>query len=179
MSVRVVALLGTFLFGFTTLLVSVSQAFLGNDKFEQEVVKETDAIKLTREVQRGGYGIVSTAELKAMIDAKEDIAIIDTMPYEDSFKKGHIPGAKQFLFPIPEMAAWDSAETDAKTKDDFIALLGPDKSRKIIFYCGFVKCTRSHNGALWAVKLGYTNVLRQPGGIFAWKGAGFEVAKVE
>ncbi len=179
MSKRVVVFLSAFLLGFTTFLATGGQAFFGDDTFEQEVVRETDAIKLTREVQRGGYGIVSTAELKALIDAKEDIVIIDTMPYAASFKKEHIPGAKQFLFPIPEMEVWDSAETDAKTKDDFIALLGPDKGRKIIFYCGFVKCTRSHNGALWAVKLGYTNVYRQPGGIFAWKGAGFEVAKVE
>ena len=44
----------------------------------------------------------------------------------------------------------------------------------IIVYCSFVKCTRSHNGAVWAVKLGYTDVYRYSGGIYAWKGAGFE-----
>jgi thiosulfate/3-mercaptopyruvate sulfurtransferase len=42
-----------------------------------------------------------------------------------------------------------------------------------------VKCTRSHNGAMWAAKLGYTNVFRHPGGIFAWKGAHFDVATEE
>ncbi|MGD8334165.1 MAG: rhodanese-like domain-containing protein [Desulfobacterales bacterium] len=49
----------------------------------------------------------------------------------------------------------------------------------MVIYCGFVKCTRSHNGAAWAVKLGYKNVYRYPGGIFAWKGADFPVEKVE
>jgi rhodanese-related sulfurtransferase len=58
-------------------------------------------------------------------------------------------------------------DLDAATKDKLEKLLGPDKDRKIVFYCGFTKCTRSHNGALWAVKLGYTNVCRHPGGIKA------------
>lgn len=179
MNKRLVALFGLVLLGCSTLVVSPGQAFFGDDKFEQEVVKETEAIKLTREVQRGGYDVISTAELKQLIDAKEDILIIDTMPYEASYKKAHIPGAKQFLFPIPDMTEWNADETDGKTKADFIAFLGQDKGRKIIFYCGFVKCTRSHNGALWAVKLGYNNVYRQPGGIFAWKGAGFEAETVD
>jgi len=156
-----------------------SFALFGDNKFEQEVVKEQEAIKLYREVEQGGYGIVSTEELKQMVDSGDEFLLIDTMPYEASYKKNHIPGAKQFLFPIPTMTEWDSGETAGKSQDDFIAMLGPDKDRKIIFYCGFVKCTRSHNGALWAVKLGYTNVSRHPGGIFAWKGAGYESAEVK
>jgi rhodanese-related sulfurtransferase len=59
------------------------------------------------------------------------------------------------------------------------AFLGPDKDKTLVFYCGFVKCTRSHNGAAFAKKLGYKNVYRFPGGIFAWKGAGFPVDKVK
>ncbi|OEU69221.1 MAG: sulfurtransferase [Desulfovibrio sp. S3730MH75] len=144
---------------------------LGNDKFAQEVEKETGAIKFTREVQRGDYDVISTAELKKVLDSKSEVLVVDTMPYEASFKKEHILGAKQFLFPIPDMVEWDVKETDGKTKEQFVELLGPDKDKEIIIYCGFVKCTRSHNGAVWAKKLGYTNVKRYPGGIFAWKGA--------
>ncbi len=77
------------------------------------------------------------------------------------------------------MLEWNNEETAGKSQQDFIDLLGPDKERTIVVYCGFVKCTRSHNGAMWAKKLGYTNVLRHPGGIFAWKGAGFEVGTVK
>ncbi len=150
-------------------------ALFGPDKFKAEVEKEQGAVKLLREVQHGGYGIVTTDELKGMIDAKKDILIIDTMPYEDSYKKNHVPGAKQFLFPIVDMPQWNMKETDGKTVEDFKALLGPDKDRTIVVYCGFVKCTRSHNGAAWARKLGFTHVLRYPGGIFAWKGAGYPV----
>jgi thiosulfate/3-mercaptopyruvate sulfurtransferase len=151
----------------------------GDNKFEKEVEKEEGAVKLTREVMRGGYDVITTAELKELLDSGKDILVVDTMPYEDSYKKEHIPGSVQFLFPIPEMTEWDAKETDNKTLDDFAVLLGSDKDKTIVIYCGFVKCTRSHNGAMWAKKLGYNNVLRQPGGIFAWKGAGFPTEGVE
>ncbi len=150
-----------------------------DNKFEQEVTKEAQAVKLVREVQRGGYDVVTTDELKTWIDSGKDMLIVDTMPYEDSYKKQHIPGAVQFLFPIPDMEEWDAAETNGRTADDFLELLGDDKDRTIVVYCGFVKCTRSHNGAAWAVKLGYNNVYRYPGGVFAWKGAEYPLDKVE
>lgn len=157
-----------------------SAAFgFGDSKFTQEVAIEASGIKLLREVQSGGYGVISTEELHKAIEAGEDMIIVDTMPYEDSYKKNHIPGAKQFLFPIPEMTEWKSEETGGKSKEDFAALLGPDTNKKIVVYCGFVKCTRSHNGAMWARKLGYTNVYRHPGGIFAWKGADYPVESVQ
>ena len=164
----------------TAVLCFNTDAFaFGQSKFEKEVETETSAIKLLREAERGGYDVVSTEELHKAIAAGEEMLIIDTMPYEDSYKKNHIPGAQQFLFPIPEMVEWDPQETDGRTLADYESLLGENKDRKIVVYCGFVKCTRSHNGAMWAAKLGYTNVFRHPGGIFAWKGAGFEAATEE
>lgn len=139
-----------------------------------ELKLETSGVKLARETMRGGYKLVKTDELKSWIDQDKDMLIIDAMPYEASYKKNHIPGAKNFLFPIPEMN-----EMDAKTKADYLGLLGPDRDRPIVVYCGFVKCTRSHNGAMWAVKLGYTNVYRHPGGIKAWKQAGYATEEAE
>jgi len=147
--------------------------------FEREVEKEAIAVKLARETLRGGYKLVATEELKKWIDFGRDILIVDTMPFADSYKKRHIPEAAQFLFPISEMPEWDTGETDGKTQEDFLELLGDSRSRIIVFYCGFVKCGRSHNGASWAAKLGYRNVYRYPGGIFAWKGAGFPMEKAE
>ena len=150
-----------------------------DNKFEKEVEKETGAVKLVQEVQQGGYEVVAAAELKKWMDAGNDMVIVDTMPYEASYEKNHVPGAVQFLFPIPEMKTWDAKETGGKSQQDFIRLLGGDKNKTIVVYCGFVKCTRSHNGAAWAVKLGYKNVYRYPGGIFAWKGAGYPLDKAE
>ncbi len=159
-------------------MAAPSQAFFGG-KFEDEAEKEKEAVKLVRDVQKGGYGVVTGEELKQWIDSGKDMVIVDTMPYEDSYKKEHVPGAGQFLFPIPDMDAWDDAETAGKTKADYEKLLGPDKGKPIVVYCGFVKCTRSHNGAVWARKLGYENVYRFPGGIFAWKGLGYKVESVK
>ncbi len=164
----------------TVLLTAASASAFGfGNKFEAEVKTELQAVKLVREVQRGGYDVVTTEELKSWMDEGKDLLIIDTMPYESSYQKGHVPGAAQFLFPIPDMAAWDAKETDGKSQQDYQQLLGPDKDRTIVVYCGFVKCTRSHNGAAWAKKLGYKNVYRYPGGIFAWKGADYPVEKAD
>jgi len=146
-----------------------AHAFLGS-KFKDEVEKENGAVKLAREVVSGDYGLVKAEELKAWKEANKDMVIVDTMPYESSYKKAHVPGALQFLFPIPEMKTWNAKETDGKSKADYEAMLGADKDKTIVVYCGFVKCTRSHNGALWAKKLGYKNVFRFAGGIYAWKG---------
>jgi len=170
-----------FTFSFLSILVAglTINAQAAKNQFEKEVDKEQDAVKLVREVQRGGYGVITTEELKNMMEENKTLLIIDTMPYEASYKKAHVPGAVQFLFPIPEMETWDISKTGSKTKADFTELLGPDKNKTIVIYCGFVKCTRSHNGAAWAKKLGYKNVYRYPGGIFAWKGAKYEVEEVK
>ena len=140
----------------------------------KELESEMGAIRFAREVQRGGYRFLNTEELKSWLDQKKAMLVVDTMPFEDSYKKQHIPGAVNFELPVQEMA-----EMDAKTRAAFEKLLGPDKERTLVFYCGFTKCTRSHNGAMWAVKLGYKNVYRQPGGIKAWEQAGYPVGKVK
>ncbi len=147
-------------------LASPGQALFGTDwkDYEQR------AVKFHREVKRGGYKVVPTWELYQWLKEKKPMLIVDTMPREKSYLKNHIPGAKQFLFPVAEMDRMDPA-----TKARFLELLGPDKDRLIVFYCGFTKCGRSHNGAMWAVKLGYRNVYRCPGGIMAWKQQDFPV----
>jgi thiosulfate/3-mercaptopyruvate sulfurtransferase len=140
----------------------------------QELETEKIAVTFAKEVARGGYGIVTTSELKGWLDAKKPMLVVDTMPYEASYKKEHVPGAVPFELPIPEMTAMDD-----KVKADFVKMLGPDKDRLIVFYCGFTKCTRSHNGAMWAVKLGYKNVYRHPGGIKGWVEAEYPVESVK
>ncbi len=137
-----------------------------------EVDTEKAAVKFYREVERGSYKVVTTQELKAWIDEKKDMLIVDTNP-ADSFKKGHIPGAVSYeVRRLPELTSMSDQQ-----KADFQKVLGPDKNRPLVFYCGFTDCERSHNAAMWAVKLGYKNAYRQPGGIKAWVDAGYPVEK--
>jgi thiosulfate/3-mercaptopyruvate sulfurtransferase len=68
------------------------------DKFEKELETEAIAVKLVREVQQGGYNVVTTEELKAWIDSGKHMIIVDTMPYDASYKKQHVPGRFSFCF---------------------------------------------------------------------------------
>jgi thiosulfate/3-mercaptopyruvate sulfurtransferase len=139
----------------------------------KEIDTEKGAVTFQREVERGGYKVVSTTELKGWLDQKKDMLIVDTMPYADSFKKQHIPGAVNFeIQKLPELTTMSGQQ-----KADFQKALGSDKDRTLVFYCGFVDCERSHNAAMWAIKLGYKNAYRQPGGIKAWLEAGYPVEK--
>ncbi|MBU2623816.1 MAG: rhodanese-like domain-containing protein [Proteobacteria bacterium] len=160
------------------LLVSLFVLGLAGSSMAEWGSKELDtekiAVNLLKEVERGGYKVVTTAELKGWIDQKKEMLIVDTMPYEDSYKKQHVPGAVQMEFPIPELT-----QLDENKKVELEKLLGPNKDRLIVIYCGFTKCTRSHNGAMWAVKMGYKNVYRYPGGIKAWGEADYPVDKVK
>jgi thiosulfate/3-mercaptopyruvate sulfurtransferase len=140
----------------------------------KELETEKIAVTFAREVERGGYKILTTEELKGWMDQKKPMLVVDTMPYEASYKKQHVPGAVQMEFPIPEMM-----QLDDKTREALEKLLGPDKDQSIVLYCGFVKCTRSHNAAMWAVRLGYKNVYRYPGGIKAWDEADYPVGRVK
>ena len=150
-------------------LLSVTATVWAADK---ELQNEKIAVKFEREVERGGYKVVTTQELKGWIDQKKDMLIVDTMP-GDNFRKQHIPGAVNFeIQRHPELT-----EMNDKMKADFEKLLGPDKDRTIVFYCGFTDCERSHNAGMWAIRLGYKNVYRQPGGIMGWVEAGYPVEK--
>jgi thiosulfate/3-mercaptopyruvate sulfurtransferase len=157
------------------LVLGLAASALAKDMFEEEVDNEALAVKLARDTQAGGYALITAPELKAWMDQGKTMLLVDTMPFEASYKKEHAPKAVSFEFPIEAMDTWDTAKTGGKSVQDFEKLLGPDKQRLIVFYCGFVKCTRSHNAALWAKKLGYTNLVRFPGGVYAWKGSKFPV----
>lgn len=155
------------------LLFAATNALAGNS-----LLKETDieavALKVARETQEAGYKLLSVAELKHMLDAKEDLVLIDAHPLEE-FNLAYIAGAKHFGFQSNHSGHWeqDVAMPNNFTQDDFRKALGADTGKKIVIYCGFTKCGRSHNAATWAKKLGYTNVYRMPGGISAWMDAGY------
>lgn len=136
-----------------------------------EVAIEKAAVKLVSAVNAGGYKLITAEELKKAVDAKEQMIIIDTMP-ADFFAKGHIPGAVNAELPKEGM---DKVTADQKAA--FTKLLGEDKTKKVVVYCGFTACGRSDNGAVIAKELGFTEVYRFAGGIIAWQDAKYETEK--
>ena len=135
----------------------------GTNTLQAEVNVERSAVGLARETLEGGYKLLTVAELKKAIDDGEEMLIVDTMPHETSYLKEHIPGAANFPFPIEPMLEWDTEKTEGRTENDFLDLTGDDPERTLVFYCGFVECTRSHQAAVWAKRFGFRQHLPLPG----------------
>jgi uncharacterized membrane protein YphA (DoxX/SURF4 family) len=81
-------MIGTMILGLTTF----AHAF-GKDKFEEELEKEQGAVKLVREVQRGGYDVVTTEELK-----KRMCLSSTPCPMKTATKKSTSPGQNNSCF---------------------------------------------------------------------------------
>ena len=166
-----------FVVSLTYVVTSVICVGCGTNRFQQELQIEEAAITLTEEPIDGEYELISTAELKKLIDSNVDLLLVDAMPASASYDKGHIAGAVNFEFPKEVMDQWNAETMGKRTREDYEKLLGEDKQTQVIVYCGFVKCARSHNAAVYARELSYTNVKRYPGGIHAWRGAGYKLSK--
>lgn len=80
------------------------------------------------------YTTITTAELKRMQEVAKDLLVVDTLA-NSRYKEEHIPGAKNFEFPNGTMDPWDASKTGGKSSDDFLALLGGEKDRPLVFYC--------------------------------------------
>lgn len=155
--------------------VLLGVAGCGANKFEQEVVIEESSVKFAREAVSGQYEILSTPEVRKLLDERSDCLLLDAMPAASSYDLAHIPGAVNFEFPKAPIDEWNDESMPGRSKEDYQELLGEDLNRLIVVYCGFVKCARSHNAAIFAKELGYTNVKRYAGGIYAWRGVGLPV----
>jgi len=69
--------------------------------------------------QQGGLTIVSTAELKTMLDNKEPLLLVNPLP-PLNYGVAHIPGS--INIPLPYL------ESELPKK-------APNKAQKIVFYC--------------------------------------------
>ena len=138
------------------------------DGKENEVEKAS--IKLVKATKTGDYNLINADELKKSIDNKEDMLLINTIP-ADRFASTKIKGAINAGLPK------EMKDLKPEEKDAFLKALGDNKDKKIVIYCGFVACERSHVGAVLAKEAGYKNVYRFPGGIAAWLDAGNSIDK--
>ncbi len=102
----------------------------------------------------GEYPDVSIKEVKEAIKAK-NATIIDVNGSE-SYAKGHVPGAIDFVV----------------SKDALADALPKEKDALIIAYCGGPSCSAYKAAAKAAEDLGYTNVKHMSAGISGWMQAG-------
>ncbi|WP_354008649.1 rhodanese-like domain-containing protein [Endozoicomonas lisbonensis] len=149
-----------------------------SDRYKLEAALESASVTLARQAELSGYGLITSQELAALLKRDPAVVLVDTRRTSD-YNKGHIRSAKNFTFPKGVLMenVWDDSLMMGRTKQEFLQLLGADRNRLLVFSCGRTRCERGHNGALWAVRLGYRRVLRHPGGVEAWLGEGFELVR--
>jgi rhodanese-related sulfurtransferase len=128
--------------------VALSIAMLGLGAGAEPGTRGTDRVR----VPGGYYTNVSLALLQQMLARKDFLLINVHVPYE-----GELPGT-DLLIPFDEV--------ELRTK-----LLPRDQGAKILLYCR--SGNMSDTAARTLVRLGYRNVWHFPGGMNAWKAAGF------
>ena len=154
--------------GQATQSTSTNSDLPGSARDGSEIAIEQTAMRFKDAVDEGQYKLINTEDFKKKVDAKEDMIVIDTMP-ASSWEKNRVPGALNAELPVK------MEDVTPEQREAFLKALGEDKNKEIIIYCGFVKCERSHVGAIIAHEEGFTNVVRHPGGIGAWLEAGYDV----
>jgi rhodanese-related sulfurtransferase len=104
---------------------------------------------------------VTPEELKAKIDNKENIVIVDVNP-KSMYDKGHVPGAIHLPWSFKGF-----------TEDPNLP-----KNVPVIFYC---VCENEEDSGLMGLsavsKYGYRNIMLLKGGTPAWEDAGFPMEK--
>ncbi len=102
------------------------------------------------------FKVVTTDQLKAMMDEKKDFMLIDARTREE-YQEAHIAGALS----IPE-----------KSMEESTSLLPSDKNHQMVFYCNGVKCGKSRKAAKKADAMGYKNILIYADGFPVWEEKG-------
>ena len=105
------------------------------------------------------FTVLSTDQLKAMIDAKKDYMLIDARTATE-YQEAHIVGA----ISIPDNKFEES-----------LALLPNDKTKLLIFYCNGVKCGKSKKSAIKAAASGYKNINIYSEGFPVWEEKGLNI----
>ncbi len=130
-------------------IIAIHGYAIAADKTPDQMVKEAKA----------SIKEVSVSDVKGMIEAKEKIVLLDVRD-KNEFEEGSIPGAINISRGMLEFK---------------VALIIPDKTAKIITFCGIdlrgPLATKTLN------EMGYKNAVNVIGGLKAWKEAGYSISK--
>lgn len=113
-----------FLVPVLAVVVTAAVVWFTNQPVTQRQVRYQDVVE---EAEAGGYGLVDTERLKALLDKDpRGLLLVDTRQ-EWEYRTGHIPSAVHFAMEPTRWARWSK-------KGELQAALGPDKDRTIVFY---------------------------------------------
>jgi rhodanese-related sulfurtransferase len=117
------------------------------------------ALVHAEEAQKNGYAVISTEDLKKLLDDGTAITVVDARNPEE-YQEVHIKGA--ISIPVKQ---WDK----------YSGQLPADKSARIIFYCNGIKCGKSKKAAARAIESGYSNVSIYAEGMPVWEEKGMPI----
>jgi len=99
------------------------------------------------------YGVVTTEQLKALLEAKRDSILIDARTPEE-YEQAHIPGA---------------VNIHEKNLDCGLLQLPSDRKAPLVIYCNGIKCGKSAKMAQRIEAAGYENISIYREGIPVWE----------
>lgn len=102
----------------------------------------------------GEYPDISISELEEAIK-KGEVIVLDVNG-TSTYEKGHIPGAIDFR----------------ANKDKIASLLGDNKDKLVVAYCGGPTCSAYKAGAKAAEEAGFTKIKHLSAGLTGWLQAG-------
>jgi PQQ-dependent catabolism-associated CXXCW motif protein len=114
-------------------------------------------------LQIPGGRVITTGELKALLDQRQRPYLIDVL---GGGIHRTIAGA---FWMIAAGAGEMSKDEETRFAKAMAAFAGGEKSRPIVFFCVDAECWLSYNAALRAIGLGYTNIMWYRGGIASWQ----------
>ncbi len=118
----------------------------------------TGAVGVAAEKTKDGFSIVSSEQLKELLDKKPaGLVVIDARTPQE-YQEAHILGAVSIPLPVLE-------------KDNSVLKFSKDARR--VFYCNGVKCGKSGKSALIARSMGYANIAIYADGMPVWEEKGY------
>jgi rhodanese-related sulfurtransferase len=124
------------------------------------MVLTTMVLAIGAEKKQEPFTVVTSEEVKAMIDRQEPGLVIIDVRTPEEFQEVHINGAVNLPFP----------DLDKKP-----SVLTFSKDSKLLFYCNGFKCGMSPKAAQLAAALGYLNLYVLSEGMPVWEEKGFAI----
>ena len=135
------------------LLSTISLSILYTPSLNHHSVKQLESS--SHNLATNGYIIVNVSEAKQMIESNPNLVIVDVRTREE-YESGHIENAVSIPF------------NEFEERIDEL-----NKEKETLVYCLGLGCWRSPTASQILVDNGFVSVYNMPGGITAWRDAGY------